>query len=566
MRSELAQVLLLLVGLAPGVVAAQFGPGPQPPDPDLLDPVADAADSAGLASVLDEVPSSTVIDPSLVTVPAIYVSEITLQGNTILSADEVEGTVAPFRGRRVTIEELHALRQQLSAAYFGRGYVNSGVIIPDQNVSDGVVRLEVVEGSLSEVVIDGNRALRSAYLNRRVTLGVSDPLNIGDLQTNLRLLQEDPLVTSVNAQLMPGSHPGDGRLNVTVTEQSPWQLDLSADNYRSPAVAAGRGTLVLSHNSLTGNGDVLSARFGLTEGVEDRGLTYRLPLTGRGTSVAAYYSSADSEIIEAPFDDLDIRSKVEALGLTLSHPFIRRLDRRLTGRLGIENKNSESTLLSLPFSFSPGEIDGKAEGASVFATVDWMQRGESSVFAARGTINVGINAFDSTDNDGALPDSTFTQFIGQLQYVRNLAWRDSRLIARSTFQLASEPLLAMYKFAVGGRYTARGYRENLFVRDNGVTASLEYQFPLFVDETGRDRYNLSLAPFADWGRSWDKADSLLLKGTETLASVGLGLLWNPIEGLNGEVYWGQDLVDQDGPADTLQDRGWHLGLHYQINF
>ena len=62
-----------------------------------------------------------------------------------------------------------------------------------------------------------------------------------------------------------------------------------------------------------------------------------------------------------------------------------------------------------------------------------------------------------------------------------MGWRESHLILRASTQLASDALLAMEKFVVGGHATVRGYRENQFVRDNGFAASAELRFPLFVD-------------------------------------------------------------------------------------
>ena len=262
---------------------------------------------------------------------------------------------------------------------------------------------------------------------------------------------------------------------------------------------------------------------------------------------------------------LNINSVVESTGIVISHPFIRRLDRRFKMSLGFENKHSASTLLNFPFSFSPGEVDGKAEGSMLYLAGEWMQRWDRSVFAVRGTYNHGITALSASKSETE-PDSRFEMFVGQLEYVRNMDWRDSRFIAKSTFQLSSDSLLAMYKLGVGGRYTVRGYRESLFVRDNGVTASIEFQAPLFVDENGRDKYNLKLATFADWGRSWDKDNALPTSIAKTIASLGVGALWSPIEGFNAELYWGKDLDDQGLPTDTWQDRGFHFQVAYRANF
>ncbi len=53
---------------------------------------------------------------------------------------------------------------------------------------------------------------------------------------------------------------------------------------------------------------------------------------------------------------------------------------------------------------------------------------------------------------------------------------------------------------------------------------------------------------------------------ETIASVGLGLVWNPIESFFAEFYWGNALDDQNLPDDSWQDRGFHYQVSYQAHF
>ena len=567
MRPRINIVVALAVALAPTLGWAQMAQRTQTAPVQTADPVAEMldAETADLEIVLTDPPADLMASDEMAAVQAIAVSEIRIRGNRALSDEELDAITAEYEGRSVTVEELHGLRQRLSRAYFDQGYVNSGVIIPDQQVSDGVITLQVIEGELSGVVIEGNKALSDSFLQSRVTRSLSDPLNIGELQTSLRLLQDEPLVSSINAQLVPGETHGSGRLNLTIHEEPPFELIVAADNYRSPSVSEERGTIYLAHRSLFGRGDVLAGRFGLTQGVQDHGLSYSLPVSASDTRIEGYYSKADSDIVEKPFDTLDINSVVESAGIVISHPFIRRLDRRFKVSLGFENRRSESTLLGFPFSFSRGEVDGKADASALYLAGEWMQRREHSVIAARGTYTHGVGAFGASASDTE-PDSHFDMFMGQLEYIRNMGWRESRFIAKSTFQLTNDPLLAMYKLGVGGRYTVRGYRENLFVRDNGVTASLEYQVPLFVDEMGHDKYNLKLATFADWGRSWDENDALPTSVAETIASVGLGVLWNPIEGLQAELYWGNDLDEQNVPNDSWQDRGFHYQISYTAHF
>ena len=150
--------------------------------------------------------------------------------------------------------------------------------------------------------------------------------------------------------------------------------------------------------------------------------------------------------------------------------------------------------------------------------------------------------------------------------MRGIAWRDSRLLVRGLVQLTDEPLLAMYKLPVGGRYSVRGYRESQLVRDQGLATSIEYQFPAAVDASGQRRGKLDVAVFADYGVSRRRDRAARGLAARDLASVGAGLLWDPLPGLHLELYSGADLIDQDNPDESLQDRGIHYNLSFGRQF
>ena len=130
------------------------------------------------------------------------------------------------------------------------------------------------------------------------------------------------------------------------------------------------------------------------------------------------------------------------------------------------------------------------------------------------------------------------------------------MIARLDAQLALDPLLPLEQFAVGGHATVRGYRENRFVRDNGWVGSLEFRVPIWRRSSGRTV--LELAPFYDYGRSWNRDRPT--PQPEVLESAGLGLI-APISAMfYAEVYWGHALSDVPDISDehNLQDDGLHF--------
>lgn len=502
---------------------------------------------------------------SLASLGAIPVSEIRVEGSTVFTAGELRALTASYADRTVSVEELHELRHTLSRAYVDRGYVSSGVIIPDQRVTDGAVTLRAVEGELAGIEIDGNRRLRDRAIARRIERYVGAPVSIADLQKGLRLLQEEPLVERVNARLLPGDTLGESRLRLSVVERPAFEVEAAAANDRSPSVGEDRGTIGVTYRGLLGNGDELRGRFGVTDGVQDNLLSYRVPLNPAGTVLDVMLADQEADIVEEPFDTIDIESRLEAWSLTASHPFVREPDRTLLGIVGFEHKRSASTLLGLPFSFSPGDVDGKARGSAVTIGAEWTRRGGSSAWAVRGLFQLGVDAFDATLNDVG-PDGEFTSFASQAQYVRSVGWRAGRLLVRGAVQLARDPLLAMYKMPVGGRYSVRGYRENQFVRDNGAAATVEYQLAVLLDEAGRPRGNVMLAVFVDHGVAWDEDDRLSTASKARVTGAGVGVLWDPTPGLHIDVYWGEDLDEQRTPTETLQDQGFHYRLRYRRQF
>ncbi len=498
---------------------------------------------------------------ALVRVDAVTFAEIAVEGSSVFAREELEALTAPYENRPISFETLQELRQYLSRRYVERGYVTSGVVLPDQAASGREIVLRAVEGELTTVVVEGNRRLRTGAIERRIAHYLDTPLNLTDLQLGLRNLQNDPLVERVNAELEPGGALGESLLRVGVAERQPLELTVRAANDRSAAIGEHHGSLGVTYRGLVGNGDVLGGHFGDSEGARDNALEYHVPLTPGGVALDLLVSEQDAVIIEEPFAAIDITSRIETFSATAGRPFVDTGERALRGFVSFEHKRSESTLLDMPFSFSPGEIDGKARGSALDIGVEWTHRRDAHALVARATAKIGVDALDPTTAAEG-PDGDFVALMAQLQFARRIPWRDSHLLVHGLMQLANDALLAMYKLPIGGRYTVRGYRENQLVRDHGLAASVEYQFPAFVDASGQRRGKLDLAVFADYGVAIDESALLTTSRREDLGSIGFGLLWDPLPGLHVEAYRGIDLTEQENPDESLQDRGIHYNLSY----
>lgn len=515
-------------------------------------------------------------------------TRVELRGATVLEEADTAPLLAAYRDRSVTMGELQALREALSRLYFERGYVSSGVVIPDQEIIDGVVQLQAIEGRLTRIEVETDRRLRSEYVSGRIQRRIGGPLDIGALQDTLVALQNDARIARVDAELAPGAQRGESVLRLSVEESDPWLLGLSFDNHRAESIGAERGRLTLAHGNVTGRGDGLAISADLTEGSEAGALSYTLPLAPNDATLTLYGSLDDSAVLDAPFEALDIESRTDSYGFRLATPVRATLRSTLSLSAGLEKRSTTTRLLGRRFSLSPGALDGESAVAAASIGLDYVHRGENQVLALRATLRKGLDAFDATDaaddpsNVGALLDSDgqFTSLLLQGQYLRQLGAR-TRMTLRTTTQLTANPLLAPEKLSIGGANTVRGYRENLLVRDNGFATTLELSRRPFAEDAPRWRRELDLIAFLDYGAAWDDQDTApgsRLRDTSdvnSIAGLGLGLRWMPLAGLRLEAYAGFDVWDDFGPGEDprasggnpgLQNDGIHIALSWQRRF
>jgi hemolysin activation/secretion protein len=497
----------------------------------------------------------------------IRVKRIEVVGNTVFSRAELESVIAPYEHREISAEELQALRRQLTRYYVSRGYVSSGAVIPDQQVRDGVVTIRMIEGRLSGVEISGLKRLRQAYLRERLELGLDGPLNINGLGRNILALHDGPVIKRIKARLSPGERPGEGVLHAEVEEKDPWELRFQFANDRSPSVGGERLESYLAYHDLTGWADTLDFKGSLTEGAGDWATSYTRPLNAADTSLHLWYSRCNSDVVEAPFDTLDISSRTETYGLTLNYPFGRQDGRSWALGATLEHRHGDTSLLGHPFSFSPGEDDGEADDTAFRVSQEFLLRRPSRVVAFRQMLSFGIDGLGASSR-GAGPDQNFLVWLTQAQWAERLGDRGVQLITRADMQLTREPLLYLERFAVGGASTVRGYRENLLVRDNGLIASMELRLPvgrmpLFGLSREVDDGLLQLCPFVDWGRSWNSEAPDA--ETKEIAGLGVGLRWDPCHAIHAQLYvacaLNSDGIDHE--EHDLQDSGIHFKLSYQ---
>jgi hemolysin activation/secretion protein len=497
-------------------------------------------------------------------VSEIFVSRFNFIGNTVYSTDELIALAGPFMNRKISFEDLQTLRLKITRHYTENGFINSGAILPDQQVIDGVVTFRIIEGRLTDIEVSGNKRLRAFYIRDRLALGMDGPLNIYQLQERVRMLDENPLIDRINAELGPGSQLGEAVLAARIVEKSPYAVGIEVNNQQSPRIGSEGAELYALDRNLFGVGDTLSFRIGLTEGLEDVIGYYEVPVTARDTTVQIRYDRSSSEVIESPFDLLDIEGESSTFGVGVRHPIYHTSSHEVAMALRCELRESETFLLGHPFSFTEGVENGKSRVTALRFVQEWFYRKPTQVIALRSVLSVGLDAFDATIHSNG-PDGRFLAWLAQFQWAHRFNF--GQAIFRTDMQFCNESVLPMEKFSVGGESSVRGYRVNELVRDNAVVASLEFRFPLIrlpipsISKSPEDG-TLQFAVFSDWGWAENIDDPNF--GPRTIASAGPGVRWDPSENLHARIYWGIAFRDIDYSEKDLQDSGVHFQIDWRL--
>jgi hemolysin activation/secretion protein len=476
----------------------------------------------------------------------VTIKRIIYTGNSVFKEADLQRIALPFLHHAIDVADLEDLRYQLTQHYIKNGYVNSGAIIPNQTFKDGTLTLQLVEGKLTTINIDGNGWLHPDYIRKR--LMDDKPFNATAFQDRYLQLLNDPLIERINGNLKPLPELGQSALDLHITRARPYQLALHFNNYNPPSIGAEQLQAEAWVSNLTRWGDKFDFQFNVSQGAATYAGGLSMPLNAYGTVLDFHFNTGRSSVIEESLNTININSHVNNFTWTLSHPVYQTVDHNLT--LGI-NFASRFTQTDLGFECFAFQTDCRNKAVALRFFQDYSGRFDNQVFAARSTFSLGLDAFGSTVHKNAKDaDSRFFAWLGQMQYAKKILDNGAQLRLHGNLQLTGDDLLSQEKMAVGGVYSVRGYRENELVRDNGYSASIEFHYPLW-DVQGTYANQLTVFPFMDYGAAWDnKANA------DYLHAVGIGLSWQGLKHIKADFIYAHNINKAlTQSSHDLQDEG-----------
>ena len=444
---------------------------------------------------------------------------VQVKGATVFAQEDFRPYYASLIGSKVDLDGLKKAANAMTAHYRNAGFVLSTVIVPQQEVEDGRVWFQAVEGYINEVIVEGSAKSRSDLFDHwAAEIKKQRPITSAVME-HYTLLAKELAGVTVKSVLRPAEDvPGASDLVLKVVRKKTFDAEVTLDNRASKTTGPAEIKVNLAANNLFGLYEKTSLSYNVTPGRKSEYVSVGLEgmVLGQGTSLSlsgAYSRSAPGGVLK----DLEMRSKTRTFAGTVNQPLIRSRDVNLDISGGLTFTNSYSEALGTRLNEDTLRVFNV--GSKYRVNDDLNGENELNFGLSR-----GLNFFGASDQDPSLRsradgESEFTKLTLGYSRLQSMP-HDLKLSANFAGQWAFTPLLSSEEFAFGGPSFGRAYDSSEITGDHGTALALELQYkaqpkiPLIK----------SLQPYAFWdfGATWD-IDAKDDTAQRSASSTGLGM-------------------------------------------
>jgi hemolysin activation/secretion protein len=466
-------------------------------------------------------------------------SAVEIDGNTVLSDEQLSTPFASLIGQEVSLAQMFAASNEITRMYVRAGYALSLAFVPAQEVRNGVVRVRVIEGYIGDVEFHDERSFHSklwgGFANR---LMASRPLKTADLERYL-LLANDLAGVEVKSvfERMDGD-PGATKL-VMMIERKMFDAEIEVNNRGSKAIGPYRVQGNAAINNLVGAEERLSL-FGVRvpDGEELAYLAGRIdvPLSSDGLAFGFDLSRSHSRVGTPALVIIDYQTDGWTGNLAFTYPYIRSRAHNLYFSAGIGYKDLTADILATEFTHDTMTMI--VLGAAYDTHDRW-----GGLIEAEASLHIGLDVFDATQSDDpkASRAGASGEFIRLDGYVSRLQafkrWPWLQYYAEIAAQVADGALLVSEQCGYGGGHIGRAYDPFEIAGDHCIKglAEIRYDLPM-AWANNRWINSAQVYGLADFGYVLRSGD--LLPGEsrdEVGTSLGLGVRWRALDHVSGLV-------------------------------
>ncbi len=522
--------------------------------------------------------------------------EFVVDGSALLSKDKIDEVLSKHKGRGKTIKDIERARIELEKAYQQLGYPTVLVVVPEQTVEQGTVRLDVVEARLLGITVTGNQYFSQRNIREKLpSVQVGALLHEPDLVKQLDAVNANPDL-KIAPVLKPGSEQGTVDLELKAKERLPLHAKITGDNKGPFTTPANRITWEAQYANLWDADHIVTLQTTQTPtdwgAVQAYGFSYVAPISWPDHLLAVYGSKVISNSVLAGTSlpiggggDIAVAGNATVGGFRYLFPILKGGKAVHQLSIGVDYKRLEETeatfpgnlgraIVLSPIQYTPASIaySGSypdAYGSTLFTTSLTGYVAGLVPGGSKKDFQGDPNNPDEFPGNRVGSSGTFGVVKAGISRIQPLPY-NFLLSARVDGQWASEPLIPAEQYFAGGLDTVRGYIQNESLGDNAAFWRAELYTPdlpsIPLDyfwqrrRSSEVKATFKLVAFYDYARLWTKRAPAGQQDMFLLEGVGGGFRMK-IEPINLNLQFDQGVALQ---TTGVTARG-NTFAHFLIN-
>ena len=494
----------------------------------------------------------------------ITLKTIQFQGVTILGDMELKGIVEPFLHTPMTYEQMLEIGMVVESYYRKNNYL-ARAVLPPQDLTDGVLTVDVIESVFSKVEIEQELADMPNTQGHVTAIiesqqRIAEPLNTKSLDRALALANDVPGI-NVQGSLRQGREAGETELLLKLYQGRTRQTELTMDNAGSRSTGAIRLMASMTWFNPADLADLLNIVAVHTQGSDYARLAYSIPVGTDGWRMGVNASTMNYQVVVGEQGMVGAFGQAITKGMEWVYPLLRADDRSATVTLTADTKKFQNTSAQ---GLLMSDYEAKVMAAQVSGFYRDLNPGGGTGTYALQVSHGGINL------DGSLSqqtDKNTVQTEGVFNKIRlNGTWQQPITTSTSAFvsytgQLGDKNLDSSEKMQLGGMNGVRAYPTGEGSGSDGHLLQFELRQQL---ENG-----INMAAFYDWGQVYLQHDPNYPGGPNNNRNIykgfGASVGYTTEDGINIKATWARKVGnnpnpnpingnDQDGTRD--RNRYW----------
>ena len=442
---------------------------------------------------------------------AIRVDKTHFSGNASIPAEKLAEVVKPWMGLDLTLDDITAMANAVTAYYRAEGFLVAQTYVPRQVIVGHTVDLAVIEGTFSRIEVANTSRVSDERIAKTIAInacGQTDchgqsPILRDKVERAGRLAAEIPGV-AVTYQLKKGETPGTTSLVVDAKPAKRASVTLAADNNGFAYTGRERVSLGGSVSNVIGVGDLITANATYSgKGLRTYSAEASAPVGYRGAR-AGVTAGRLTYALGGAFQALGVKGRSDTVGVYASYPLQRNLKgstdlridavgRRIAADIATLGAHTKETAVEAVAALTGYHLDNSFKSGST----------QYRLAITQGRLKLDDPASKAFDAGTARTAGGFTK-VNYLVRREELITRGWSLFGQVNGQWAAQNLDSSEKFAVSGPAAVRAYGAGQVSSDIATVLTVESRVSLSKLVPG---HQLVFAPFYDLGQAKFNAKS-----------------------------------------------------------